>query len=41
MYVSETRSAKNNIYAIKSYCNCGFKIVDNDSDKRFFMIKEI
>ena len=32
---------KNNIYAIKSYCNCGFKIVDNDSDKRFFMIKEI
>jgi len=32
---------KNNICAINSYCNCGFKIVNNDSDKRFFMVKEL
>lgn len=32
---------KKNISAINSYCNCGFKIVNNDSDKSFFMTKEL
>ena len=32
---------KSNISAINSYCNCGFKIIDNDSSERFFMVKEI
>lgn len=33
--------SKDNISAINSYCNCGFKIVDNFSGDRFFMLKEI
>lgn len=32
---------KSNSIAINSYCNCGFKIVDNDADERFFMAKEL